>query len=136
MRDNRIPTEQAGRMLTGRQIPDTRIFEITYSGALDATLDAAEFEAVRDELIAFLDAHQPADLLAVYGDLELSKIDPKALWDDLRSAGLEKKIRRAALLTDAGWLRTLARAGRHFVRADVKVFPLADRAAALAWLTS
>jgi hypothetical protein len=119
-------------MLTGHPLPDTHIFEISYSGALDA----AEFEALRDRLVAFLDANDPADLLAVYEDVELAKIEPKALWEDLRSAGLEKKVRRAALLTDAGWLATLARGASHFIQADVRVFGLADRAEALAWLRS
>ncbi|WP_291054267.1 STAS/SEC14 domain-containing protein [Herbiconiux sp.] len=119
-------------MLTGRQIPDTHIFEIEYAGGLEA----AEFEALRGDLEAFLDANDPADLLAVYGDVELTKIEPKALWEDLRSAGLEKKVRRAALLTDAGWLATLAKAGSHFIQADVRVFGHAERDAALEWLKS
>ena len=119
-------------MLTGHQLPDTHIFEITYSGAVDS----AEFEALRDQLVAFLDANDPADLLAVYGDIELGKIEPKALWEDLRSAGLEKKVRRAALLTDAGWLATLARGASHFIQAEVRVFGLAERDEALAWLQS
>ncbi|MBF4574191.1 STAS/SEC14 domain-containing protein [Herbiconiux sp. VKM Ac-1786] len=117
-------------MLTGNQLPDTHIFEITYSGALTA----GEFEALRDRLEAFLDANDPADLLAVYGDIDLGDIEPKALWEDLRSAGLEKKVRRAALLTDQGWLRTLAKTARHFIHADVEVFGTDERAEALAWL--
>ncbi|SDY53580.1 SpoIIAA family protein [Herbiconiux ginsengi] len=119
-------------MLTGHQLPDTHIFEITYSGAVGS----AEFEALRDELVAFLDANDPPDLLAVYDDIELAKIEPKALWEDLRSAGLEKKVRRAALLTDAGWLATLARGASHFIQADVRVFGLGERTEALAWLQS
>ncbi|MCS5718031.1 STAS/SEC14 domain-containing protein [Herbiconiux sp. CPCC 205763] len=119
-------------MLTGHQLAETHIFEISYSGAVDA----AEFEALRDQLVAFLDANDPADLLAVYHDLELAKIEPKALWEDLRSAGLEKKVRRAALLTDAAWLATMARGASLFIKADVRVFGLAERDAALAWLQS
>jgi len=119
-------------MLSGQQLPDTHIFEIEYSGAVDA----AEFEALRDQLAAFLEANQPADLLARYGDVDLGKIEPKALWEDIRSAGLEKKVRRAALLTDEGWLATLAKGARHFIHPDVKVFGLDEREAALEWLTS
>jgi hypothetical protein len=117
-------------MLTGQQLPDTHIFEISYSGAVDA----AEFEALRDQLVAFLDTNDPADLLAIYEDIELAKIEPKALWEDFASAGLEKRVRRAALLTDASWLATLAKGARHFIKADVRVFGLAEREAALAWL--
>ena len=117
-------------MLTARELPGTHIFEIHYSGALEA----AEFEAVRDQLVTFLDENDPADLLAVYDDIELTKIEPKALWEDLRSAGLEKKVRRAALLTDAGWLATLAKTASIFIKADVRVFALDGRDEALAWL--
>jgi hypothetical protein len=119
-------------MLTGHQLPDTHIFEITYSGAIDAV----EFEALRDQLVAFLDSNDPADLLATYSDIELTKIEPKALWEDLKSAGLEKKVRRAALLTDAGWLATLANGAGRFIHAEVRVFGLDERDAALSWLKS
>lgn len=119
-------------MLTGKQLDDTHIFEIDYSGAVTT----AQFEAVRDDLEAFLDANDPADLLAVYADIELTKIEPKALWKDLRSAGLEKKVRRAALLTDASWLSTLAKGAGHFIRAELRVFGLGERDAALTWLKS
>ena len=119
-------------MLTGAQLPDSHIFEITYAGGVDA----AEFEALRDRLSAFLDANDPADILATYADIDLAKIEPRALWEDLRSAGLEKKVRRAALLTGSVMLRTLAKGASHFIQADVRVYGLDERAAALEWLRS
>jgi SpoIIAA-like len=117
-------------MLTGAPIPDTNIFEITFSGGLDLKT----FEKLRDELAAFLDSHQPADILANYGHIELTKIMPKALWEDLKSAGLEKKVRRAAIVTEDGWLATLAKGASVFIQAEVKTFGLDERDAALAWL--
>ncbi|PPF79156.1 hypothetical protein C5B96_13345 [Subtercola sp. Z020] len=119
-------------MLTGEQIPGTHIFEVEYAGGIDA----AEFDALRDRLAAFLDSNDPADVLAVYGDLDLSKIEPKALWDDLKSIGLAQKVRRAALLTDSGVLSTMAKAGSIFLKTDVRVFASSGRAEALAWLNS
>ncbi|RFA10203.1 hypothetical protein B7R54_14040 [Subtercola boreus] len=121
-----------GLMLTGRQLPDSHIFEIDYAGAVDA----AEFEALRDALSAFLDANDPADILGIYSDIDLTKIEPKALWEDLKSAGLEKKVRRAALLTGSLMLKTLAKGASHFIQADVRVFGLDERDAALEWLNS
>jgi hypothetical protein len=119
-------------MLNGRQLPGTHIFEIEYAGGLTA----AEFEALRDQLTAFVDANQPADLLAIYGDLELAKVEPKALWEDLRSAGLEKKVRRMALLTDSLTLKLMAKGASHLIQAEVKVFRLGERDKAIAWLES
>lgn len=121
-------------MLTGRPIPDTSIFEIEYSGRLDA----ADFERLRDELAAFLAAPQaagqPADVLARYADIELGGIQPKALWEDFRSIGLEREVRRAALLTDQGWLAGMARTAAMFIEPELKVFGADERDAAVAWL--
>jgi hypothetical protein len=46
-----------------------------------------------------------------------------------------RKIHRVAAVTDSGFLSIALRIAQHFVHADVRHFPYADRAQALAWLS-
>ena len=58
----------------------------------------------------------------------------KDLWNGIRQLGRLGKYYRAAVVTDKGWIATMARVeGLVFSSIDVRVFPPADRAKAFAW---
>lgn len=62
-------------------------------------------------------------------------IEPKALWTDLtQAAPLASKVERAAVVADAGWIRSLASMSQHFIRAEVRSFEPDKIEVARAWI--
>ena len=58
----------------------------------------------------------------------------KDLWNGLGQFGNLKKYYRAAVVTDKGWIATMARVeGLVFSSIDVRVFPTTERDSAFAW---
>ncbi len=95
-------------MLTGSVIEGSNIVTVTYEGSLGA----ADVVALRDRLTAVIQERGSARLLIEYGDVDLGRVEPRAMWEDLRSAGVLKDVTRAAIVADQGWIDTLTSLAR------------------------
>ncbi len=68
---------------------------------------------------------------------DFSGIEPKALWTDLTlGVAAARKITRAAVLADAGWIRASMYLARFFTKAEVKAFHLNELEQARAWINA
>jgi hypothetical protein len=64
-------------------------------------------------------------------------IEPKALWTDMTlGLPLARKITRAAVVADAGWIRASMHLARFFTKAEVKAFHVNELEQARAWLNA
>ena len=64
-------------------------------------------------------------------------LEPKALWTDLTlGVSLARKVTRAAVVADAGWIRASMHLARFFTRADVKAFRINELEQARAWINA
>ena len=88
--------------------------------------------AVQDELAD----HDKIRCLYVLGS-DFSGYDGAALWDDTK-VGLDHwgAWERIALVTDNGTYQGIVKAFGFLMPGRVKVFPLSDRDAAVAWITA
>jgi len=68
---------------------------------------------------------------------DFSGIDPGAVWDDFKE-GMEHLLRweRIAVVTDVDWIRHTMHAFSFVIPGKVRVFPLAETAAAREWITA
>lgn len=118
-------------MLTSSTIEGTNIVAITYDGSLSAE----EMDAMRADLSAVKDAHGSVRLLVEYGDLDLGRIEPEAIWKDLKTAGMLGDLERCALVTDASWIEKLSGAADRLAPFEVRTFSTDERDDAVAWLS-
>jgi hypothetical protein len=66
-----------------------------------------------------------------------SGIEPKALWTDLTlGVPVARKVTRAAVVADAGWIRASMHLARFFTKAEVKVFHASELEQARAWINA
>lgn len=80
--------------------------------------------------------HGPVKALYILND-DVSEFSPQAFWDDqLFSIKHWRDFSHLALVTDSTWARGAAKLFAPFFPAHIKVFPLADLAAAKAWITA
>lgn len=64
-------------------------------------------------------------------------IEPKALWTDLTlGVPLARRITRAAVVADAGWVRASMHLARFFTKAEVKAFHVNELEEARAWINA
>jgi hypothetical protein len=70
-------------MLTSNVMEGSNIVTMTYDGPLHAE----EMVAVRERLTTVVRERGSARLLVEYGTVDLGRIEPRAMWEDLRTAG-------------------------------------------------
>jgi SpoIIAA-like len=119
-------------MMTSSVLEGTPIVNARYSGSLSAE----EMTTLRGQVDSVIAAHGTARLLAEYGTVDLGRIEPKAVWEDLKMAGLLDKIERAALVTDSSLISAAANLLQWLAPTEVRLFDLAERDRALGWLRS
>ncbi|CAD6552310.1 hypothetical protein LMG27952_05270 [Paraburkholderia hiiakae] len=62
-------------------------------------------------------------------------IEPKALWTDITlGVSVARKVTRAAVVADAGWLRASMHLARFFTKAEVKAFRVNELEQARIWI--
>lgn len=102
------------------------------------TLTAADYDRCVAEMDARLAEHPR---IAVYCDLVgLGLMTPMAIAKDLRYAlgklGEFHRFARGAVVTERAWVGTITRmAAVFFPHTELRTFPPADRAAAMAWVS-
>ena len=119
-------------MLTSSVIEGSNIVTVTYDGSLGTE----ETVALRDRLTAVIRDRGSARLLVEYGAIDLSSVEPRAMWEDLRTAGVLKDVVRVAVLADQGWIDTLASLTGTLLPVEVGSFHRDQRDDAVAWLYS
>ena len=107
------------------------------AGVVEFTVDGAVTRAEYDAGVAAMDTviarHGKVSALALIRDF--SGMELAAWWKDV-SWGVTHwaKIRRAAVVTDIGWIETATKLGRLAIPAEVKLFAPAETEAARAWV--
>lgn len=117
-------------MLTSAVLSDTNIVTAVYDGSLSSE----EMASVRQQLEVVIDEQGRARLLVEYGNIDFGRIEPRAVWEDLKTAGLLPRIEKIAAVTDVRWADQLARAAGAVAPTEVKAFATTDRVAALDWI--
>lgn len=107
----------------------TGVIEFTVEGGITR----AEYDAAVEAMEAGIARHGKISALAVirsFTGMELS-----AWWKDV-SWGVTHmtKVRRAAIVTDSGWIEATTRAGSVVLPAEVKTFPLSELETARGWI--
>ena len=106
---------------------------------VDGSLEAGDIDRVFSEIDQKLTVN---DRISVYAEVHsLSGMTIDALWKDLKLSaghlGTLKRISRAALVTDIGWLRTAGGMENRFVPGiEVRVFPMSQQLEARHWIAS
>jgi hypothetical protein len=78
----------------------------------------------------------PIKMIYVVGDLFM-KFELEALWDD-GAFGIKhwREFRQIAIVTDIGWLRSMAAMFVPLLPSDVRLFRLSEMSAAKTWITA
>ena len=98
-------------------------------------LQAADFENLTREVDPYIAEQGSLAGLMIYVESFPGWRDFAGLISHLRFVrDHHRKIDKVAAVTDSGFLSIAPRIAQHFVHADVRHFPYADRAQALAWL--
>ncbi|CAE6849884.1 STAS/SEC14 domain-containing protein [Paraburkholderia nemoris] len=64
-------------------------------------------------------------------------IEPKALWTDITlGVSVARKVTRAAVVADAGWIRASMHLARFFMKAEVKAFHVNELEQARVWINT
>ncbi len=119
-------------MLTTDVIEGSNIVTVTY----DSPLRAEEMVAVRERLMTVIRERGSARLLIKSGEIDLSRVDPRAIWEDLRTAGVVKDLTRVAVLADQAWIEPLSSVAGAMLPVEMRTFHRDQRDEAVAWLYS
>ena len=117
-------------MLDSSKIEGTDIVTVTYKDSAGAD----EMVSVREKLSAVVAERGSAKLLLEVQDVDLGRIEPKALWEELKSAHLADDIDRLAIVADSGAIEKLAGAADRFTSVEVRAFDSGQRDDAVVWL--
>lgn len=119
-------------MLNSSVIKGTNIVTATYSGSLGAE----QMEELRDQLSRVVAQHGNVRLLVEIGDLELGRMEPRAIWEDLKLVGRFDELDRYAVVADHDWVSRLVNIADAVTPFDLRVFPIDQRDHAVAWLSN
>ena len=117
-------------MLSSNVIEGSNILEVTYDGALGA----GEMAALRERLATLIRERGSARLVVEYGEVDLGRVEPRAMWEDLKVAGLLQDVTKVAVVADQGWIDTLASAVGTVLPLEVRSFHRDQRDEAVAWM--
>ncbi|MBV6304690.1 STAS/SEC14 domain-containing protein [Candidimonas humi] len=118
-------------MILYQSAPDSPVVEISVEGKITDRELRATIERMRDDL-------ERNGKTRVLEHIEhFSGIEPKALWTDLTlGVPLARKITRAAVVADAGWVHASMHLARFFTKAEVKAFRVDELEQARAWINA
>jgi hypothetical protein len=120
-----------GAMIRYETSPSSPVVEIAVSGRLT---DLELRETIK-RLKADMELNGKTRVLESIADF--TGMEPAAVWTDITlGPPLVRKITRAAVVADAGWIRGLTTLSSIFVKADIKSFRPDQIAEARAWLSA
>lgn len=117
-------------MLDTQTIDGTDIVTATYSGALGAD----ETAQLREKIEEVIGSQGSARLLVEIRDLDLGRVEPKAVWEDMKSARLLDDVSRMAMVADDSFLSGATEALGKLASTETKTFSADERDHALVWL--
>jgi len=117
-------------MLESSKIEGTDIVTVTY----DRSAGADEMVAAREKVSAVVAERGSAKLLLDVQDVDLGRIEPKAFWEELKSAHLADDIDKLAIVADSGALEKLASVADSVTSIEVRAFDSGQRDDAVIWL--
>jgi len=108
---------------------DDRVLGLRVRGSIDQS----DLDRVTGALERKLEHHKP---LRIYAEVqELGTISPGAVVEDLRLALHHfRDVERQAVVSDAGWLSLLSRAGDLLPGIDVRTYPWSEQSKAIEWI--
>ncbi len=118
-------------MLNVSTIENSNVVTVDYSGSLGVD-DEKKLRSVLQEAV---DRSGKIRLLATIGDIDLGRMEPKAVWMDLKAAGLFNKVDKMAVVTDASWLAHVSDWVGDLTEMAVETYPSGQRDNAVAWIT-
>lgn len=118
-------------MILYHTTPDSPVIEISVEGKITDHELLEAIERLRGDL------EQNGKTRVLERIEHFSGIEPKALWTDLTlGVPLARKITRAAVVADAGWIRASMHLARFFTKAEVKAFHVGELEQARAWISA
>jgi len=119
--------------LTCREDPTADLFELT----VDGSVTQAEFDDVMARLDAFITQQGSIRLLEIVRHFNLSDVTLSMFWEGVKfDIHNLRHIRRAAIVSDIGWISPWTKFAGSLMSTEVRVFPLAELDAARAWLVT
>lgn len=118
-------------MLNVSTIENSNVVTADYSGSLGVD-DEKNLRSVLQEAI---DRSGRIRLLVTIGDINLGRMEPKAVWMDLKAAGFFKDVDKLAVVTDASWLAHVSEWAGDLTDMTVETYPSGRRDNAVAWIT-
>ena len=113
--------------------PDTNILTVTPSGELTA----ADFRQLTDVVDEYIARNGPLPALMILTEHFPGWDSFGALFQHLKFIRQHRdQVKKIAAVTDSGFLTVMPHIVDHFIQADVRQFPYAEREQALAWLKS
>ena len=119
-------------MLTTSVIDGTNIVSVR----LDGSVSADEDDAAQKVIAAVADEHGQARMLLDYEGIDLSRVEPRAVWEDLKGVRLLGDIDRVAIVADGNAMQSFADVLGAISDVEVRAFDHRQRDAAVAWLSS
>lgn len=118
-------------MILYHTTPDSSVIEISVEGKITDHELREAIERMRSDL-------ELNGKTRVLERIEhFSSIEPKALWTDLTlGVSLARKVTRAAVVADAGWIHASMHLARFFTKAEVKAFHVDELKQARAWINA
>jgi hypothetical protein len=117
-------------MLTTTVIENTNVVTATYDGSLAAD----DAEALHDRILAVASTHGAARLLVDLQGVDIGRIEPEAVWEDVKTFADLDEVDRLAVVTDSSWVRPVAERVDFVIKPDVDVFDADQHDEALAWV--
>ncbi|AKM05031.1 MULTISPECIES: STAS/SEC14 domain-containing protein [Burkholderia cepacia complex] len=118
-------------MIQYRTEPDSPVIEISVEGKITDHELREAIERMRGDL-------ELNGKTRVLERIEhFTGIEPKALWTDITlGVPVSRKVTRAAVVADAGWIRASIHLARFFTKAEVKVFHVDELEQARVWINT
>lgn len=117
--------------LTYTEDANSKVMEIR----LDGRVTRADFDAIKDRVQAFIDAHQPVRMVEIIDSFE--GFEPSVLWPgikfDIRNI---RHISHVAVVSDIGWISPLSKAAGAVVSTRLRTFDMAHLDDARDWVRS
>ncbi len=118
-------------MLNVSTIENSNVVTADYSGSLGVD-DEKNLRSVLQEAV---NRSGRIRLLVTIGDIDLGRMEPKAVWMDLKTAGFFKDVDKLAVVTDASWLAHVSDWAGDLTDMSVGTYPSGQRNNAVAWIT-
>jgi hypothetical protein len=119
-------------MLQTSVIEGTNVVSVTADGSI-STEEEVVARQIIDEVVG---EHGSARMLLEFAGVDVGRVEPKAVWEDLKSTRLLGDIDRVAVVADSGMLDKLVGAADALSSMEMRTFESGRRDEAVAWLTS